>query len=384
MKRLLLLALASPLALSAQSAVPRSVPRVLEVPGAYATIQLAIDSAKRGDTVLVAPGRYYENIRFKGKGIVVTSHFARTRDLGAITSTIIDGSRPSHPDTGSVVRVVNQEDTTTVLQGFTITGGTGTVWLDAKDKHYFREGGGILCDLSSPTIRYNHVVGNVATSLAKGARGDSVLSAGGGGIRCGYAEPMIVHNVIRGNGGRYGAGVVLFHSAGTVRNNLVAENVGGEDFGGAGLWVVGSLSYRLETLVEQNTIVRNRSRIEGAAKQQGLKGVGGGVWTSWTRMVFRHNIVWGNEQAAHGQFEFPPEAPLEMRDNLIDGGVTGAPDGHATIDIDPRFRNPVRFELSPGSPALRGGGRHQLGAYGGPLGAPVMPEESGAWPTERR
>jgi hypothetical protein len=44
-----------------------------------------------------------------------------------------------------------------------------------------------------------------------------------------------------------------------VKNNLIVENTGGEDFGGAGLWIVGSLSYRLSTLVEHNTIVNNKS-----------------------------------------------------------------------------------------------------------------------------
>ena len=127
-----------------------------------------------------------------------------------------------------------------MLEGFTITGGTGTIWLDAKDLKYFREGGGILCELGSPTIRYNHVVNNVATSTAVNVAGDSLLSAGGGAIRCGYSEPKITNNVIRGNRGRYGGGVVLFHSAGIVRNNLIVDNTGGEDFGGAGLWIVGA------------------------------------------------------------------------------------------------------------------------------------------------
>src|SRR5688500_625344 len=94
---------------------------VLAVPAKFATIQTAIDSAVPGDTVLVAPGRYYENIRFKGKGIVVASQFSRTRDAADIERTIIDGSRPAHPDTGTVVRFVNQEDSTAVLEGFTIT-----------------------------------------------------------------------------------------------------------------------------------------------------------------------------------------------------------------------------------------------------------------------
>src|SRR5690349_7287405 len=180
----------------AQPSAPRHA--VLAVPAKYASIQAAIDSAAPGDTVLVAPGRYYENIRFKGKGIVVASQFLRSRDAADIDRTIIDGSRPAHPDTGTVVRFVNQEDSTAVLEGFTITGGTGTIWLDAKDLQYFREGGGVLCELASPVIRFNHIVNNVAVSTSKNAAGDSLLSAGGGGIRCGYSEPTIANNVIRG------------------------------------------------------------------------------------------------------------------------------------------------------------------------------------------
>ena len=89
----------------AQPPAPRHA--VLAVPAKYPSIQAAIDSAVPGDTVLVAPGRYYENIRFKGKGIIVASQFSRTRDAADIERTIIDGSRPAHPDTGTVVRFVN-------------------------------------------------------------------------------------------------------------------------------------------------------------------------------------------------------------------------------------------------------------------------------------
>lgn len=359
--------LALPPAAAQQPSAPRHA--VLDVSAKFPTIQAAIDSAVPGDTVLVAPGRYYENIRFKGKGIVVASAFARTRNPADIERTIIDGSRPTHPDTGTVVRFVNQEDSTAVLEGFTITGGTGTIWLDAKDLAYFREGGGVLCELSSPTIRYNHIVDNVATSMAKNVKGDSLLSAGGGAIRCGYSEPTITHNVIRGNRGRYGGGVVLFYSAGIVNNNLIVDNSGGEDFGGGGLWIVGGLSYRLSTLVEHNTIVNNRSATPDTSAR-GMKGRGGALIAAGTKVVIRNNIVWGNSQSAGNQVSYSPLTPPEMSYNLVQGGAPGT----GNIDADPRFADTSRFTLAPDSPARRAApsakGKVDLGAYGG-SGAPI-------------
>jgi hypothetical protein len=337
---------------------------VLNVPVKFPSIQAAIDSAVPGDTVLVAPGRYYENIRFKGKGIVVASQFLRSRNAADIETTIIDGSRPTHPDTGTVVRFVNQEDSTAVLEGFTITGGTGTIWLDAKDLAYFREGGGILCELGSPTIRFNHIVDNSAVSTSKSVKGDSLLSAGGGAIRCGYSEPTIANNVIRGNKGRYGGGIVLFHSAGIVKNNLIVDNSGGEDFGGAGLWIVGSLSYRLSTLVENNTIVNNKSATSDA-NPRGMKGRGGALIVAATKVVFKHNIVWGNAQSAGNQVSYSPLTPPEMTNNLVQGGAPGT----GNVDQDPKFAETTRFTLAPDSPAKKV--KPELGAYGGVAGAPI-------------
>ena len=100
------------------------------VPAQYSTIQSAINASINRDTVLVQPGTYFENINFRGKNIVLTSKYYQNSDYSFIQTTIINGSTPQFPDSASCVIFNRNEDSTTVLQGFTITGGTGTKWTD--------------------------------------------------------------------------------------------------------------------------------------------------------------------------------------------------------------------------------------------------------------
>ena len=71
----------------------------IHVPGDYKTIQDAIDAAKNGDTILVAPEIYRENIDFLGKAITLRSDAdgdPQTHDI-LPEKTIIDGGKPSNP-----------------------------------------------------------------------------------------------------------------------------------------------------------------------------------------------------------------------------------------------------------------------------------------------
>ncbi|MFI5206728.1 MAG: DUF1565 domain-containing protein [Gemmatimonadales bacterium] len=266
--------------------------RTIRVPRDLPTVQQAIDSASAGDTVLVAPGRYVENLRLRGENIVLASEFILAHDFSLIERTILDGSRPSHPDSGSVITIYKFEDSTTVVEGFTITGGTGTVWYDNKDKILFREGGGILVDLAGPTIRNNYITGNRADSAR-----DGVLSAGGGGVRVGFGDPILDHNMITHNRGRYGGGVVLFYAAATLRANLISQNEGGEDFGGAGLWAWGQLTRRLPNTLDSNVISRNVAHpADGRShfRRTPQAGKGGGMSLRDAGAVLRNNLVSGN------------------------------------------------------------------------------------------
>ncbi len=91
--------------------IPDPVTR--DVPSQYPSIQAAIDASSNGDTVVVAPGTYYENINFNGKNITLSSSDPNDPNIGA--TTIIDVN-----DINSVIRVMN---VSAAINGFTITNG---------------------------------------------------------------------------------------------------------------------------------------------------------------------------------------------------------------------------------------------------------------------
>ena len=155
----------------------------INIPQDYITIQEGIDAAVDGDTVLVADNTYIENISFKGKAIIVASHFLVDGDTTHRDNTIIDGSQPAIATKGSVVSFLSGEDTSSVILGFTITGGTGTVSGD------HRCGGGIFCLNSGARIAHNKIVSNTIEHNNNGL---------GGGI-CSYPYSNKIRSIIEYN-----------------------------------------------------------------------------------------------------------------------------------------------------------------------------------------
>ena len=155
---------------------------VLYVPAEFSTIQDAIEASESGDSVLVSPGFYQENINFEGKSITVSSLYLIGGDSLLIGTTIIDAQ-----ENGSVVTFASGEDSGSILQGFTLQNGTGNDEDPDGNGSYYTYGGGIYCENSDPTIRDCIIRDNVANE------------GGGGGIFCYESSPTFIGCTIFGN-----------------------------------------------------------------------------------------------------------------------------------------------------------------------------------------
>ncbi len=90
--------------------------------GNYTTLQAAIDVALDGDTILVWPGTYVENVEIHDKTITLGSLTLTTGDLSYINQTVIDGNQ-----SGSCIKTWNWDNSDTVLiNGFTLINGSGS------------------------------------------------------------------------------------------------------------------------------------------------------------------------------------------------------------------------------------------------------------------
>jgi hypothetical protein len=232
----------------------------IRVPADAATIQQAIDAAVAGDTVLVSPGTYVENITFRGKAITVES------EQGPAV-TIIDGNRA-----GSVVTFDAGETRDAVLRGFTVTNGANSF-----------SGGGVFIRFGAPSIIGNRIVNNGACS--------------GAGVYSYFSSPLIRGNTISRNyvyacSGASGLGVYIGgDSAAELIENVITENSGYANGGGVTLFAAG------RAVLRSNVIARNLTGGFSPCSS------GGGIWmVNFSQATIVNNLVVGNAAGCGGGF----------------------------------------------------------------------------------
>ncbi|UCE65250.1 MAG: right-handed parallel beta-helix repeat-containing protein [Candidatus Zixiibacteriota bacterium] len=259
-----------------------SWPTVINIPADYPTIQQGIDASADNDTVLVQPATYIENINFNGHNIVLGSLFLTTGDTSYISSTVIDGD-----SAGSVVTFENEEDSTAIITGFTIQNG------------YAPLGGGIYCLNSTPIIRNNKIVDNVAEGYLDQGGGiycqesDAVIIANkiisnysdsdGGGLYFSYCSPALLNCEISYNSARSGGGIVLRYSNALIKYNLIRGNSSSSALAESGGISCGNDS---DPIIMNNTICENVNL--------SYSGSGGISIPQRSDAVVLNNILWYN------------------------------------------------------------------------------------------
>jgi parallel beta-helix repeat protein len=304
----------------------------IHVPGDSLTIQGGIHGAVDGDTVMIAPGRYVEHgIDFFGKAITVMS--TDPSDPGVVASTIVDAD-----SLGRVFYFGNEETSSSVLTGLTITGGFALAG----------SGGGIYCHNSSPTLSNNTITENSAgwtgggigcfwysspiishNTISKNRAADS-----GGGIWCGnYSSPIVTGNTITENSARnLGGGIYCFaFSASVIENNAITLNSAPDGLGG-GIACWASPSTIRENTISGNTalegggihcgasspIITNNTISENTASD-----IGGGIFCrDFSSPGIENNLITGNSAANHGGgvYSFHYASP-QMINNTISGNT---------------------------------------------------------------
>jgi hypothetical protein len=269
------------------SAVPANA-TIINVPDDQPIIQAGIEASIDGDTVLVQPNTYYENINFNGHNIMVGSPFVTTDDPSYISLTIIDGNQ-----SGSVVSFANGENESAIITGFTIQNGLAP------------EGGGIYCSPSNPRIYYNIVSGNAGTW--------------GGGVYCHSSNLIVNCNEISGNSSDWnGGGIYCLNSSAYITHNTISGNSSDRNAGGISC----ALS---DATITNNTISGNSAALYG-----------GGTYCYDCSPLITNTILWGNIAP------FGPEIYIAGSPSPVFSycDVEGGWGGEGNISLDPLFRNP--------------------------------------------
>jgi len=287
----------------------------IHVPADQPTIQSGIDTANTGDTVLVAPGTYYENIDFKGKAITVISS-------GGAAGTIIDGASK-----GPAVSFVTGEVRSSTLSGFTIQhGGVGngiSIHNAANDVT-----AGILTYGSAPTILNNTIqLNNCYGILAESAspliqNNEITLTDPTVGSWCDYVAIGTGVLIDGAFAPSVGPASPLYP---TIIGNTIDQNndtEGASSSGGGGIHIL--VGY---TIIENNIIHDNFS-------QEG----GGGIAVShynpdYDGVLILQNLIYGNTSPCGGgglSFQqntaFGIDSPVYyvINNDIVDNSITGA------------------------------------------------------------
>ncbi|HUU46555.1 MAG TPA: right-handed parallel beta-helix repeat-containing protein [Acidobacteriota bacterium] len=359
---------------------------VLRVPEDHPTIQEAVDAASHGDTVLVAPGTYTENVVVLSKYIVMLGD---TVSHGVILEPDGIGSSPI-----SFADVSRR----TELVGFVV--------------QHASDAPGVFCSDAAPTIRRNHIRDNTGGGIALTGPGLALIadnfiyrneSYAGAGILMNEASADVFRNVIDSNRAVLGGGILSDNRIAkaakaygdvepvcVIAGNLFRGNFA--ELGGGGIY----LYEGFPIIITGNLFVQDTSSFGGGMANSGrdvamvigntfdacvagiADGAGNAIW--WARHadvggVIKNNLVtntisttwWGG--AIGGDDEVIGKVTIDYNalwNNQL-GDFYGFSPGVNSLEADPLYCDPEAgdYHLDAASPCVgTGEGGVDRGALG--------------------
>ena len=342
---------------------------IRHVPTNYPAIQLALSASSPNDTILVAPGVYFENLNAGDKFVSIIGP-------GGADNTVVDGQAA-----GRCLRLGD---------GGRLSG------LTFRNGYVSTDGGGIWVRVNDSTRPFEmdgcRLIENVVGFPDQGRGGGLYITCFVIGVKvtnCRFE---------RNQAGLLGGGA--YGCAGTLEDNVFIDNYawhagGGLDGGGEiarrNLFIgntarnVGGGYYGSPRLLENNTFVNNH--------HQNVFSLGAGIHVKEGGVV-KKNIVIGSTGIGNtgvgiyfnhsGMLEGTPE--LSCNDSWGNSGpnfyVAGMVDtvGHNNFSLDPQFCHPqsMNFSLGAASPCAGGyAGCGLIGALG--VGCQPITVESATW-----
>ena len=326
----------------------------------FLTIQFAINSAQSGDSIIVSPGNYQENIDFSGKNLKLCSHFVLLNDTSYISSTIIDGNSIILP----VVNFSNFESQNAQINGFKIKNGKGKnivgYWGLAT------HGGGVFIKNANPVIKNCNISNNNCQN--------------GGGIYAENSEATFENVIIQNNNINQpnipngGSGLFLLNCNSniircTIKDNKDNPTSGVSNYGGGGVLVYGG-----STNIQSSKIIANYAKgygggislfagssafIENTIISNNIGGTagnytGGGIHTDNCNIVLKNSVIWGNDEFGISIGGYPNitifnSIVYNNVPNQIIGGfnlnitytdIQGGSTGVGNINVNPNFVDP--------------------------------------------
>jgi parallel beta-helix repeat protein len=216
----------------------------------FNNIQAAINDANDGDTVLVRPGTYYENISMKD-GVTVQGSGANV--------TTIDG--------GASGNVVVFSSVSGILSGFNITNGQISGY-----------NAGVYANASTVVIE-NNIISNNQTGIRVISNSTGIIignkvvdNSGTAGIWLDNSNPTVTNNLIVSNDW---TGIHSKYTSASIINNTISNN---------GWFGINAVEPPSLQVIANNIITQNRYGFM----------VSGGATSAVSRLAISYNNVWDN------------------------------------------------------------------------------------------